>query len=93
MYGSNALVEIGFRMDYYTISQGSDKISGVRSPYQYAIQGSATTPALTITRADESAAGPAQARATSQVKTGGSSYTANLTVNVGGDSASTEQDF
>lgn len=89
--GSNgAYLELGFRADYTRVSNGTGVINRVGSPYQFAAGGTATTPALTITKASGA---PATAQAVSQYSSAATSFTARLYLNVNGSSAWTTQNF
>lgn len=86
------ILEMAFRMDWTAISSGYDKINAVRSPYAYTRGGTAETPKLSISKANESSASPASARATTQYQ-GANSFTATLTAKVGGDKASSSKSW
>jgi len=89
--GSNgAYLELGFRADYTRVSNGTGVINRVGSPYQYAAGGTASTPVLTITKANGS---PATAQAVSQYSSATTSFTARLYLNVNGSSAWSSQTF
>jgi hypothetical protein len=91
--GDNALIMVSFRADYYLVSQGYDLISAVRSPYEYTIGGTAATPILAITKANETSTGPATATATTQYSSSATSFTARLTLRVGSNTTSATQNW
>lgn len=86
----NSFLQITFHATY-DIVQGdnNDLINEVTAPYAYAINGTAPTPTLKITKKSENASGPATATASTVYNSsrGGGSFTASLSLKVGSNKA------
>lgn len=86
---SNGILTMGFHVTYDIVQGVGDKIVDHSTSYEAATGGTASTPTVTVPRAQENSSGPAYAKLTTQYNSKSTSFTAVMYFKVGGDKAYT----